>query len=398
MSKARLVITAVVVEGRRVRDVAAEYGVSRSWIYELVARYRAEGDAAFEPRSRRPHRSPTRLPDDTVELIIYTHDQLRTAGLDAGPATVVWHLAHRHNITVSAASAHRYLRAANRVRSTPNKKPKSAYHRFEADLPNECWQADMTHVRLLNGDDVEVLSWIDDHSRYALSITAHQRVTSTIVVDTFTRTCADQGTPYSTLTDNGMYFTTRHAGGKGGRNAFETTLAELGVVQKNSRPNHPTTCGKVERFQQTLKKWLRRQPQPTTLDQLQTLIDDFVNDYNHHRPHSSLRPRQPPAHAYHARPKAAPAGNTHTHWRTRHDRIDTAGKVSLRHAGQLYKIGIGRAWQHAPVIMLIADLYIRIIHANTGEVLRTLTLDPTRRYQPTGKPRNPPGKRRNPNP
>jgi Helix-turn-helix domain len=91
VSKARLVITAVVVEGRSPAEVAAGYGVSRSWVYELMARYRAEGDTAFEPRSRRPKTSPLALPASTVELIVELRKDLEGQGLDAGPDTIVWH-------------------------------------------------------------------------------------------------------------------------------------------------------------------------------------------------------------------------------------------------------------------------------------------------------------------
>ena len=117
-----------------------------------------------------------------------------------------------------------------------------------------------------------------------------------------------------------MVFTTRLAGGRGGRNAFEHELRRLHVVQKNSRPGHPTTCGKVERFQQTLKKWLRAQPdQPATIDQLQALLDVFVDLYNHRRPHRSLPHRATPAAIYTTLPKALPDRP-----RPRHPRPDPA--------------------------------------------------------------------------
>jgi hypothetical protein len=87
--------------------------------------------------------------------------------------------------------------------------------------------------------DTEVLSWLDDCSRFALRITAHHRVTGAIVLTEFTKTAAEHGIPASTLTDNGMVFTTRLSGGKGGRNHLETELRRLGVVQKNGRPWHP---------------------------------------------------------------------------------------------------------------------------------------------------------------
>src|SRR5215471_13650909 len=126
-------------------------------------------------------------------------------------------------------------------------------------------------------------------SRYALSVTAHSPVTGPSVVATFRDAVHRFGVPASTLTDNGMVFTTRFSGGKGGRNGFEAELRRLHVRQKNSRPNHPTTCGKVERFQQTMKNSLAAQPaQPTTLDQLQGLLDLFTCLYNQQRPHRSL--------------------------------------------------------------------------------------------------------------
>ena len=283
-----MIITAVVLEGRTQADVARDYDVSPSWVSKLVARYRTDGDRAFEPRSRRPHTNPNKTPQATVDLIVAIRAELTAAGLDAGTDTIVWHLEHRHHITVSTSTVHRHLRSSGLITPAPNKKPKSSYVRFAAEQPNETWQSDFTHYRLHNGVDVEILTWLDDHSRYALSVTAHLRVTGLIVLNTFRTTYAEHGKPASTLTDNGMVYTTRFAGGHGGRNTFESELVAHRIVQKNSRPNHPTTCGKVERFQLTLKKWLRAQPQPTTLDALQTLLDTFTNIYNHHRPHRSL--------------------------------------------------------------------------------------------------------------
>ncbi|WP_106253698.1 IS481 family transposase [Nonomuraea fuscirosea] len=397
MSKARVVITAVVVEGRSQAEVARSYGVSKGWVSKLVARYRAEGEAAFEPRSRRPRTSPNAIDADTVELIVRLRKELAEQGLDAGPDTIGWHLAHHHGRTVSRATISRHLTRHGLVIPEPKKRPRSSYIRFQAELPNETWQADFTHYRLTDGTDTEILSWLDDHSRYALSVTAHARVTGPIVRTTFRAAVAAHGVPASTLTDNGMVFTTRLAGGRGGRNAFEHDLRRLHVRQKNSTPNHPTTCGKVERFQQTMKNWLRAQPdQPATLTDLQTLLDRFCDAYNHHRPHRSLPRRATPAAAYTASPKALPAGSREadTHARVRHDRVDTSGVVTLRVNGRMHHIGIGRTHARTHVLLLIDDLHVRVANAITGELLRELTLDPTRDYQPqanpnTTKPPNP---------
>ncbi len=389
MSKARLVITAVVVEGRSPSEVAKTYGVARSWVYALVARYQAEGDTAFEPHSRRPKTSPNATDSTTVALIIELRDTLTAAGLDAGPDTISWHLEHHHHITIHPSTIYRHLERAGKVTPEPKKRPKSSYIRFEAEQPNETWQSDFTHYRLADDTDTEILSWLDDHSRYALRITAQRRVTAKIVVTEFRHAYNEYGKPLSTLTDNGMVYTVRFATGRGGRTALETELARLGIIQKNSRPNHPTTCGKIERFQQTLKRWLKQQPQPTTITQLQTLCDTFRDLYNTQRPHRSLPHQATPATIYNARPKATPNSKTHTHYRVRHDRIDESGVVTLRVNGKLHHIGIGRTHARTHIVLLVDDLHVRVVHAATGELLRELTINPNRDYQPTGKPKGP---------
>jgi transposase InsO family protein len=397
VSKARLVISAVVVEGRSQAEAARAYGVSPGWVSKLLARYRAEGEGAFEPRSRRPKSSPRAIPAATIALICRLRAELTGNGLDAGPDTIGWHLHHHHRVRISVATISRYLTKAGLVEPAPKKRPRSSYIRFQADLPNQRWQCDFTHYRLRRpdgspGPDTEILTWLDDCSRFALSVTAHPRVTGPIVLATFGETHALHGIPASTLTDNAMVFTTRLAGGRGGRNAFEHELRRRHVVQINSTPHHPGTCGKVERFQQTMKKWLAAQPvQPTTIAELQAHIDVFVTVYNHRRPHRSLPHRATPATIYHALPKALPrdSRDADTHHRIRHDRVDDSGSITLRYAGRLHHIGIGRTHARTHVILLIHDLDIRVVHAITGELLRELTLDPTRDYQPTGAPKGP---------
>ena len=390
MSKARLVITAVVTEGRSQGEVARAYEVSQGWVSRLVARYRAEGEAAFEPRSRRPKTSPKAISDDVIGLIVALRKELAGQGLDAGPDTICWHLRHHHRVTVSAATVSRYLTRHGLVVPEPRKRPRSSWIRFVAELPNQLWQSDFTHWRLAAGTGTEILSWLDDHSRYALRVTCHHRVTGTIVRDAFRTAVASHGAPAGTLTGNGLVFTTRFSGGKGGRNHLEHELRRLGVEQKNGKPNHPQTQGKVERFQQTLKKWLAAQPPAATIPELQTQLDAFTTYYNHQRPHRALPHRCAPAVAYNARPKATPGDRAaDTHNRVRTDIIGTTGTVTLRHGGRLYHIGIGRTHAGTRILLLARDLKIRIIDAATGELLRDLTLDPGRNYQPTRRPPGP---------
>lgn len=389
MSKRRSIILSVAVEGLSQADAARLYGVSRGWVSKLMTRYRAEGDAAFEPRSRRPHSSPNETPSETIEAILELRRTLTGQGLDAGPETIAWHLREHHGIEVSAATIRRRLITVGLIQPEPRKRPRSSYIRFQADVPNEMWQTDMTHIRLTDDTDIEVLTWLDDHSRYALAVTAHRVVNTSVVVASFRETAGQHGHPASVLSDNGMYYTARFArGGRSGLNRFETLLTELGIEQKHSRPNHPTTCGKVERFQQTMKKWLRARPTASTIEDLQVLLDEFVNHYNQHRPHASLG-RATPAAAYTRLPKTGPDTGPEIDYRIRRDRVDNYGKVTLRYHSRLYKIGIGRQHAGTAITMLIANRDIRIIATATGELLRHLQLDPTRTYQPTGKPRNP---------
>jgi transposase InsO family protein len=396
VSKRRLVITAVLT-GASQSEVARTYGVSQGWISRLMARYQVEGEAAFEPRSRAPKTSPGATAEQTVQLVVELRKKLAEQGLDAGADTIGWHLTRHHRVHLSRATINRILVRNGTVTPDPSKRPKSSYIRFEAEQPNETWQSDFTHYQLTDPDgtpgaDCEIITWLDDHARYALHISAHPRVTGPIVLSTFRRAADLHGYPASTLTDNGMVYTVRFSGGRGGRTSLEHELRRLNIVQKNSRPHHPTTCGKVERFQQTMKKWLRaHKEQPATLAELELFLDRFRVEYNQRRPHRSLPHRATPATVYAARPKAAPSADrtTDTHDRVRHDRIDKSGKITLRNQGRLYSIGIGRTHARTHVIVLIQDRDIRIVNAATGELLRDLVLDPAKRYQGTGRPPGP---------
>src|SRR5262245_1073397 len=166
MPIARLVITAVVIEGRAQAEVARAYGVSKGWVSKLVARYRAEGEAAFLPRSRRPKTSPNAIEPATIELIVRVRKDLAAQGLDCGPDTIRWHLQHHHRVTVSRASIARYLTVHGLVVPDASKRPRSSFIRFVAEQPNQCWQADFTHYLLTRldgrpGADTEILCWID---------------------------------------------------------------------------------------------------------------------------------------------------------------------------------------------------------------------------------------------
>jgi len=382
VSKYELLIKAVTIQGLSYGQVAQQYGVSKTLVHKLHHRWLGEGDTAFEPRSRRPRSSPLRTSAEVLARVLQLRDQLHARGDDAGADTIAELLA-RERVTVSRATIWRLLRASGRITAQPQKRPRSSWQRFNADRPNELWQSDFTHTQLADGTEVEIIGWIDDHSRYLLHLSVHPRITVRIVMNTFTSAALTHGYPAATLTDNGMVFTTRYARSARGiapGNGFETLLALQGITQKNGLPFKPTTQGKIERFWQTLKRRLAVHP-AATLSELQTTLDDFREHYNTIRPHRALG-RHTPEFAYQLIPKAAPTTPDDPDlWRVRYDTIDNDGKISLRLAGRMLHLGIGRAHARTEIICLIHNLEATVIDSSTGTVLAEFTLNPAHDYQ-----------------
>ncbi len=378
MDKARYLVEAHLKEGRTVAELAATHKVHPSWIYRMLARYREEGDAGLVPRSRRPKTSPTAFGPEVENEIVLLRKQLAEEGLDAGAETIHTHFERHYGAAPSVSTITRVLRRRGFITPQPQKRPRSSFIRFEAELPNECWQSDMTHWALADGTVVEIVNIVDDHSRLCLASVAVPVTKAVDVVRIFQSKMAEFGTPASVLTDNGAIYTARFRGGKV---ALENELEKLGVVCKHSSPYHPQTCGKVERFHQTLKKYLDKQKAAKTIAELQARIDRFVVYYNAERPHRSLG-RRTPQEVYDAQVKAHPGIEVTTgHYRVRHDKIDVFGSVTVRYQSKLFHIGMGRRFKGQPVTLLIADDDVRVLDSK-GVLLRQLTLDPTRNYQP----------------
>ena len=230
--------------------------------------------------------------------------------------------------------------------------------------------------------EVEILNVVDDHSRFLVASQALGVFKAADVVATFQTAAAAWGFPASLLTDNTAVFT---AVPRRGRCAIEVETARLGIRYVHSSPYHPQTCGKVERFHQTMKSFLARQPRAASVSELQAQVDRFVTYYNDVRPHRA-RARTTPRAAFAARDKARPSGpriRIGAGVRVRRDRIDKNGKVTLRHRTRLHHIGVGHAHKGKRVVLLVDDLDVRVV-SEDGELLRRLTLDPTRDYQPQG--------------
>jgi transposase InsO family protein len=242
VDKTRFLIETHLRTKRPLKELAKEHGVDKSWLYRVLKRYRLYGEEALEPRSRRPRHSPTRIADLFEDEIVSLRKELLDQGLDAGAETIRAHLESRHDHVASTSTIWRVLKARGFVAPQPHKRPKSSYRRFVAEFPNECWQADVTHVEG-EGDLVfEVLNVIDDHSRLCVASRAFVHARSGDVVRTLHRAAASWGYPASFLSDNGGIFTASRVGGT---SAMETELLSLGISSKHSRPYHPETQGKV---------------------------------------------------------------------------------------------------------------------------------------------------------
>src|SRR6266851_2604361 len=266
MELGRFLVDAVVIEGSSPSELARSHPISRSWLFRLLARYKDGGYAALEPRSRRPKSSPRQVGADVEEAILELRRKLMEAGHDAGPQTIHHHLFADFDRVPSRATIWRVLKRHGLITPQPHKRPKSSLMRFEADLPNEMWQADATHWQLADGSDVEILNLIDDHSRLALACVAFPTVKAPDVLETFYCAAESYGYPAKFLSDNAAVFSGKS---RRGRVVLESELDRLGIESKHSTPYHPQTCGKVERFHQTLKRYLSRQAPPENIAHLQ---------------------------------------------------------------------------------------------------------------------------------
>ena len=376
----RYIVDAVLIERRSPSQLARDHGISRRWIHKLVKRFIEGGYPALEPRSRRPgscsHQTATHVQAEVLQL----RQELVANGHDAGPDTIAHHLIGRVDKPPSVATIWRILKRNGLITPQPHKRPRSSFIRFEAKLPNETWQVDATPWQLADGSPVELLNFEDDRSRLFLGSTAFSTVKAGDVVRAFYSASNQFGLPASLLSDNGRIFTARSIGAKV---LLESELERLGIVFKHSTPYHPQTCGKVERLHQTLKRFLARQPPARSLAELQVQLDSFRDYYNLRRPHRALG-RQTPLSVFDslikARPSQQPMVNDQ---RVRKDKIDAFGKVTLRYLGRLRHIPVGTAHKNRRVRLLVAGPDVRVI-ADDGELIRALTIDPTRNYQPLG--------------
>ncbi len=370
-----------------VSEVCRAGGVSRKTFYKWAARCRAEGLGGLEPRSRAPRSSPRRVEAVVEDEIVGCRQRLADRGLDHGATTVHWHLSQDpawQGRVPSVATIHRVFVRRGLVTPQPKKRPKGSWRRFEAPAPNEWWQIDAMDWVIRPGV-VQVFNIIDDHSRVSVRSRAVSNATSVEAWTTFCQGAQQWGLPAGVLSDNGLSFSGRLHGFEV---LFEANLRDAGIRPFTGRAFHPQTTGKVERFQQTLKKWLRQQPLANSIGELQDQLDQFVHVYNYERPHQGIG-RVTPVTRWQATPAARPAAEPLTHPVFPKAHLRTA-LVSPNGAVEVDKvvIGLGAEYIGATTTVVIDGRYASVYIDD--HLVRHLTIDPTRRYQPTGRPRGGP--------
>jgi putative transposase len=280
---------------------AREHGVSVRTVCRHRARVRAEGQ--WCEHSRRPHHSPRTTPEDLDAWICKLRtelmpdngaDYIRDALIDIHART------HPGWAVPARSTINRVLSRHHLLQPTPSKRPRSSWRRFSYARPRDCFQIDATEVKLAGGAAAVVFDVLDDCTRLLAACHAATAETAAAAVTAIDKAVDAYGAPALILSDNGTAFTT-HNLIPGSVGQFVRALHRRGIRPIYSSPYHPQTCGKVERHHQTLKKWLRTQPPPATITDLQHLLDTYRHYYNHRR-HSALPHRATPTQAWNDAP------------------------------------------------------------------------------------------------
>lgn len=379
MAEIRLeVLLEVARSGETVAAVCKRHGISRETYYVYRRRFQAEGIEGLEPRSRQPVNQPQRMPATIEERVCL----LRKEHPRWGARRIRTELMRKGVRAPAVSSIHRALVRNNLVALQPTR-PRPATQRFERASPNELWQVDFTQLVLADESPVWAMDILDDHARFCLALRLGEGPTGQAAWECFEWAVARYGLPAQVLSDNGSCFTGRLLSG-GGTVEFERRLATLGVKLLHSRPYHPQTLGKLERFHRTEKEWLADHPRPETAEQMQELLDEFRVHYNVERPHQGIADATP-AERYRAMvPDLAPDPLPGPLPDAAHPtgaivrRVSNWGVLSYRR----HSINVGTIW--AGHLLRITEID-GVVHCFYGEQLvRALVVDMDQRYQRKG--------------
>lgn len=355
-----------------VTALCAELGISRPTYYEAEQRFAVEGLEGLMPRSRRPQCSPRQTPVDVEDEIVRLRKQLHDDGWDNGAVSIRYWLTKNGFAAPAVSTINRILGRRGLVEPQPQKRPKSADKRFQFAERNGCWQADAFEWRLADGAKVVVFQIEDDCTRLDLYDLAAPAETGAAAVAAFLKAVELHGPPAMLLSDNGVAFSGRR---RGWESALEKVAAAIGCRTIQSSPYHPQTNGKNERAHQTCQRWLRRQPPPATLAELQAQLDRYRELYNTSRPHQELGMKTPAAAAAEAAVAVAePAADPCPH-RVHQLKVKAGGDIAVAD----WAISIGRAYAGQTVTVLRNGDALTVLLGT--KLLFEHTLDHTRHFQ-----------------
>jgi transposase InsO family protein len=364
-------------------EFAREHGVSTRTVYRHQARVRAEGE--WRERSRRPHNSPRITPADLDAWICklrmelapdngadFIRDALRDVEARTSPA---WPVPSRSTIN-------RVLGRHNMLQRNPAKRPRSSWRRFSYARPRDCYQIDATEVKLAGGSGVVVFDVLDDCTRTLVACHACEAETAQGAIVAIDKAIAEYGVPAIVLSDNGTAFTSRRTK-PGSLSTFVQTLLDHRIRPVNSSPYHPQTCGKVERHHQTLKKWLRIQPAPQTIEDLQSLLDAYRPYYNTERRHSALPHRATPHEVWTAAPSLGGPGSLPIQTDATLHRCRVAHTGAIAIAGHRTSVGTAYA---GTIVTAIRDGNHVTIYSPSGHPIGYIHLQPDNSYVSLTRP------------
>lgn len=363
-----------------------EHDVSRSQFYEI--RKRAETEGAVAAMLPRPRSSPVRhvqaISVEVEELAVRIRKELTDQGWDAGPVTVRYRLLDLGVAAPAASTLARVFTRRGMVVPQPQKRPKTRWRRFEAATVHECWQLDGFDWDFADGSEFTILQLTDDKSRHPIATraAAGERAAEAIAV---VRVGIDRfQVPCRLLTDNGSAFNRDRLGRK---TQLVAWLETLGCRPVTGSPGHPQTQGKNERAHKTLQKWLRAHDPPKDPADAQRLLDEFDAQFAERR-HQGLKMRTP-AGALAAGPVAIPPmaplpepkqPPTKAHRRP----VSATGTITVR--GSSINVGYARRGQ---TVTAISAGNVISIFDDHGELIRTVHLEPGRRFYGNGRAHGP---------
>lgn len=317
------------MEGVNRRELCRRFGISPAVGYKWLSRH-AAGDLVLADRSRRPHGSPLRSPPELEAAVLAVRD-----GHPAWGARKIGAVLRRQGLEPPAVSTiHEILRRGGRIAPEPAS-PGKAFGRFERPEPNELWQMDFKGwVKLANGVRCHPLTVLDDHSRFCPCLKACGDQTGSTVKACLEETFRRHGLPQAFFVDNGTPWG-EPSGERWTRLAV--WLLKLGVRVLHSRPYHPQSRGKIERFHRTLAAELFDLAAFDSLATTQHAFDQWKDAYNFERPHQALD-QQPPASRYRQSPRPMPQNIPSPQY----DSADIVRRVSTTKAYISFK---GRLWR-----------------------------------------------------